>query len=128
MALRVHGQLQAPVLLSRTDRTASWYCHSGRPVRFCDRANTRQEGQAMKPILVMAILLFTTATFATEQSSDFGTYKAREIRKSNTWINGAPVSLKSLRGKVVVLDFWAFDCDPCIEAMPHIKALYDKYA
>ena len=54
-------------------------------------------------------------------------YKAREIRKSDIWINGGPFTLKSLRGKVVVIDFWAFDCEPCIEAMPHLKDLYQKY-
>ena len=42
-------------------------------------------------------------------------------------INSAPLTLKSLRGKVVVIDFWAFDCEPCIEAMPHIQQLNQKY-
>src|SRR5262249_14329977 len=42
--------------------------------------------------------------------------------------NSRPLTLKSLRGKVVVIDFWAFDCEPCIQAMPHIVDLYDKYS
>ncbi len=62
------------------------------------------------------------------QSKDFGTYKAKEIRKSDIWINGGPLTLKALKGKVVVIDFWAFDCEPCIETMPHVEALYDKYS
>jgi thiol-disulfide isomerase/thioredoxin len=28
----------------------------------------------------------------------------------------------------VVLDFWAFDCEPCIEAMPHVVDLYNRYS
>ena len=76
----------------------------------------------------MAMLLFVTATFSARQSTDISSYKAPEIRKSDVWINGAPLTLKSLRGKVVVVDFWAFDCEPCIEAMPHIRELQDKYA
>jgi thiol-disulfide isomerase/thioredoxin len=59
------------------------------------------------------------------QSADFS-YKARQLR-SGIWINSSPLTLKALRGKVVVIDFWAFDCEPCIEAMPHIKQLYDEY-
>ena len=59
-------------------------------------------------------------------STDYS-YKAREITKSNVWINGGPMSLKSLKGKVVVIDFWAFDCEPCIQAMPHVVDLYNKY-
>jgi thiol-disulfide isomerase/thioredoxin len=53
--------------------------------------------------------------------------KAPEIRKS-VWINSPPLTLKALKGKVVVVDFWAFDCPPCIEAMPHLIELERKYA
>jgi thiol-disulfide isomerase/thioredoxin len=74
-----------------------------------------------------AILLLTGVVFAGQVNKDFGTYKAKEIRKSDIWINGGPLTLKSLKGKVVVIDFWAFDCPPCLETMPHIVELYDKY-
>ena len=41
---------------------------------------------------------------------------------------GNPFSLSSLRGKWVVLDFWATWCGPCIASMPHLKEYYQKYA
>jgi len=78
--------------------------------------------------IFIATLLFTTLLYGGQASKDFGTYKAKELRKSDVWINSKPLSLKSLKGKVVVIDFWAFDCDPCIETMPHIIALHDKYS
>ena len=76
---------------------------------------------------IIATILFAGATLAAQTSNDY-TYKAKEIRKSDVWINGGPLNLRSLRGKVVVLDFWAFDCEPCIETMPHIVELHEKYA
>jgi thiol-disulfide isomerase/thioredoxin len=42
-------------------------------------------------------------------------------------ISGTAVSLKKLRGKVVVLDFWATWCGPCVAEMPAMKKLYSKY-
>ena len=40
---------------------------------------------------------------------------------------GNPVSLESLKGKYVLLDFWASWCVPCRESMPHLKELYAEY-
>lgn len=37
------------------------------------------------------------------------------------------ISLESLKGKVVLLDFWGTWCMPCIKAMPHIQAIYNKF-
>jgi thiol-disulfide isomerase/thioredoxin len=41
-------------------------------------------------------------------------------------VDGREVDLKTLRGKVVLIDFWATWCQPCIAKMPQIKRLYDQ--
>lgn len=41
--------------------------------------------------------------------------------------SGAAVSLGRFRGKVVLLDFWQTWCAPCVEAIPHLKFLQEKY-
>lgn len=46
---------------------------------------------------------------------------------SDTWINSGPVSMASLRGKVVIVEFWTFDCINCKDALPGVKAVYNKY-
>ena len=76
--------------------------------------------------LVSAMFVFAGLVLAGQLPGDLG--RAKEINRSNVWINSSPLSLKSLKGKVVFIDFWAFDCPPCIETMPHVVDLYEKYS
>ncbi|HEY8794672.1 MAG TPA: cytochrome c biogenesis protein CcdA [Gemmatimonadaceae bacterium] len=43
------------------------------------------------------------------------------------WINSPELSPKSLKGKVVLVEFWTFMCYNCLNALPHVKDLYAKY-
>jgi thiol-disulfide isomerase/thioredoxin len=52
---------------------------------------------------------------------------APELRGVDAWINSQPLSLAQLRGKVVVVHFWAFHCGNCAQNLPHYQAWYDKY-
>lgn len=55
---------------------------------------------------------------------------APAIRGIETWLNtpdGSPVDLADLRGKVVLLDFWAYSCINCQRSVPHVTAWDDAY-
>jgi thiol-disulfide isomerase/thioredoxin len=43
-----------------------------------------------------------------------------------TWITGGPVALEALRGRVVLLEFWATWCKPCQEMFPKLRKLHEQ--
>lgn len=43
------------------------------------------------------------------------------------WLNSPPLTTASLRGKVVLVDFWTYSCINCLRALPYVKAWADKY-
>jgi cytochrome c biogenesis protein CcdA/thiol-disulfide isomerase/thioredoxin len=55
---------------------------------------------------------------------------APEFTGTQRWFNmpgGHPLALQSLRGKVVIVDFWTYSCINCIRTIPYIKAWYAAY-
>jgi cytochrome c biogenesis protein CcdA/thiol-disulfide isomerase/thioredoxin len=57
--------------------------------------------------------------------------KAPAIRGIDHWLNtpgDRPVSLGSLHGRVVLVDFWTYSCINCQRTLPHVEAWYRAYA
>jgi thiol-disulfide isomerase/thioredoxin len=54
---------------------------------------------------------------------------APELVGLNKWLNpdDQPLTIAGLRGKVVLVDFWTFDCINCIHTLPYVTKWYDKY-
>jgi cytochrome c biogenesis protein CcdA/thiol-disulfide isomerase/thioredoxin len=60
--------------------------------------------------------------------SDYG--PAPEFSEISEWLNtpgGRPLTLRALRGKVVVIDFWTYSCINCLRTLPYLKAWDDAY-
>ena len=43
------------------------------------------------------------------------------------WLNSPPLTRESLKGKVVLVDFWTYSCINCLRSIPYVKAWADKY-
>lgn len=53
---------------------------------------------------------------------------APEFTGITKWLNTpTPISLSSLRGKVVLIDFWTYTCINCIRTLPYVTSWYDSY-
>lgn len=71
---------------------------------------------------VLAISMFTlsSSAFALEAGAKMPEIGLRTL-------DGKKVTVEALKGKVVVVDFWATWCGPCKEEMPILQKLYAKY-
>src|SRR5882757_5605905 len=54
--------------------------------------------------------------------------KAPELTGISQWINAKPLTLKDLRGKVVVLHFWTFGCINCRHNLPYYNRWFNDFA
>ncbi|OBJ53171.1 cytochrome c biogenesis protein DipZ [Mycobacterium sp. 1423905.2] len=56
--------------------------------------------------------------------------RAPDVKGTTGWLNtpgNQPITLNSLRGKVVLVDFWAYSCINCQRAIPHVTGWYRAY-
>jgi peroxiredoxin len=76
----------------------------------------------MKKLIIAAALLTAGAAFAGVQKGQ----RAPEFSLPS--LKGDTVALSSLRGKVVLIDFWAQWCEPCKKELPQLDQLAKQYA
>lgn len=53
---------------------------------------------------------------------------APELTGITHWLNSSPLTLRELRGKVVLIDFWTYTCINCIRTLPYVTEWHKKYA
>nr|WP_315028517.1 TlpA disulfide reductase family protein [uncultured Chryseobacterium sp.] len=79
----------------------------------------------MKCYFTIVFLIFFSGSIFAQNKIQVGK-RVPEITMSKA--DGTPFSLSSLKGKFVLIDFWATWCAPCVEEQPELKALYETYS
>jgi thiol-disulfide isomerase/thioredoxin len=51
-----------------------------------------------------------------------------EFQGISEWLNGSPLTIASLKGQVVLVQFWTFSCINCQRTLPYIVQWHQKYA
>ena len=105
-----------------------------------------QDDRLRRSLLVLATLVVATTVQVIEASApkavvppppadlpvaEAGLPGAADFNGATGWLNtpdNQSLDLVSLRGKVILVDFWTYSCINCIHTLPHLTRLYDTYA
>jgi len=81
----------------------------------------------MKKLLLFAGLLLCALSGSASAAITASPAQTPEFAGIDHWINSPPLTMAGLRGKVVLIDFWAYSCINCLRAMPRTEHLYETY-
>jgi cytochrome c biogenesis protein CcdA/thiol-disulfide isomerase/thioredoxin len=113
LAVEQQPDIQQELDMLRTTRSAPLVVDAGNPF-------AGPSGAADLPAPVASSL---PANVALEELGP-----APELAGIDAWINSDPLTIASLRGKVVLVEFWTFGCINCQHVQPYVTAWYDRYA
>ena len=74
------------------------------------------------PALILSALMAACTAQAASKAPEF-THSSQA-----DWLNSKPLRLSELRGKVVLIEFWAFECVNCRRTQPWLHAIQQRYA
>lgn len=74
--------------------------------------------KSLLPIAIIALLVFLAFQLSNKTAAPDVTF---------TTIDGKKISMAELKGKVVLVNFWATDCPGCIKEMPQLINTYNQY-
>ncbi len=57
----------------------------------------------------------------------FSKIRAPEFPADLVWVNSDSLTMKALRGKPILIDFWTYSCVNCLRTLPHVKQWYNRY-
>jgi len=93
----------------------------------------RPDGHAERPARAMPVS-YVAPVVAADATTPAGPAASLPIEGNlpaltgvTEWLNSPPLMAESLRGKVVLVDFWTYSCINCLHALPHVREWAQKY-
>ena len=78
-------------------------------------------------VLNRGITLFTSGPTLIVPDDKVSESKSAPEFAAGAWINSEPLTLKDLRGRVVLIDFWTFGCYNCRNTLPYLNRWHEDY-
>ena len=75
----------------------------------------------------LVIVQFSPSLTRGEATTSADRRAAPEFSGISAWLNSPPLTLESLRGKVVLVQFWTYSCINCVRTIPYVTKWYDTY-
>ena len=89
----------------------------------------------LKTMMTVAVFAATAAGIGLATSAASGAAEGGQIKNGgpapeftgiDKWLNSDPLTIKQLRGKVVLVDFWTYTCSNCINTLSYVKGWDQK--
>ena len=112
------------ILFNSDQKLQTWFPNYTHALQGIERSKTA--GDELAKVQGRGKPRFTAQpTAAAADLQNYG--KAPDFAGISAWLNTKPLTLSSLRGKVVLVDFWTYSCINCLRTLPHLEAWDARY-
>ena len=116
----------APLALSDSKKAAEQLAAVKATLQKVKESSKQQASKAAIDLVVTSLASIDQDIKINRQQSELIGQDAAPLH-FEAWVNGKPLTVADLQGKVVILDFWAVWCGPCIATFPHLREWQEKY-